>query len=41
MLELLAPYAGHRYRVSRLIELGGTAPSRRGPRMSVRDYRSF
>ena len=41
MLELLAPYVGHRYRVSRLIELGGTAPSRRGPRMSVRDYRSF
>jgi 3-methyladenine DNA glycosylase/8-oxoguanine DNA glycosylase len=41
MLELLAPYAGHRYRVSRLIELGGTAPPRRGPRMSVRDYRRF
>jgi 3-methyladenine DNA glycosylase/8-oxoguanine DNA glycosylase len=41
MLELLAPYAGHRYRVSRLIELGGTAPPRRGPRMSVRDYRAF
>ena len=39
MLELLAPYAGHRYRVSRLIELGGSAPPRRGPRMSVRDYR--
>jgi 3-methyladenine DNA glycosylase/8-oxoguanine DNA glycosylase len=41
MLELLAPYAGHRYRVSRLIELGGGAPPRRGPRMSVRDYRAF
>ena len=41
MLELLAPYAGHRYRVTRLIELGGSAPPRRGPRMSVRDYRSF
>ena len=41
MLELLAPYAGHRYRVSRLIELGGTAPPRRGPRMSVRDYRAI
>ncbi|HUB21458.1 MAG TPA: DNA-3-methyladenine glycosylase 2 family protein [Streptosporangiaceae bacterium] len=41
MLELLAPYAGHRYRVSRLIELGGTAPPRRGPRMSIRDYRAF
>jgi 3-methyladenine DNA glycosylase/8-oxoguanine DNA glycosylase len=41
MLELLAPYAGQRYRVTRLIELGGSAPPRRGPRMSVRDYRSF
>ena len=41
MLELLAPYAGHRYRVTRLIELGGSVPPRRGPRMSVRDYRSF
>jgi len=41
MLELLAPYAGQRYRVTRLIELGGDGPPRRGPRMSVRDYREF
>jgi len=41
MLELLAPYAGHRYRVTRLVELGRAGPPRRGPRMSVRDYRSF
>jgi hypothetical protein len=41
MLELLAPYAGHRYRVTRLIELGGRLPPRRGPRMPIRDYRSF
>jgi hypothetical protein len=41
MLELLAPYAGHRYRVTRLIELGGSHPPRRGPRMSVRDYRAL
>ena len=41
MLELLAPYAGHRYRVTRLVELSGRMPPRRGPRMSVRDYRSF
>jgi len=41
MLELLAPYAGHRYRVARLIELGGRVPPRRGPRMPVRDYRAF
>jgi 3-methyladenine DNA glycosylase/8-oxoguanine DNA glycosylase len=41
MLELLAPYAGHRYRVTRLVELSGRMPPRRGPRMTVRDYRSF
>jgi 3-methyladenine DNA glycosylase/8-oxoguanine DNA glycosylase len=41
MLELLAPYAGHRYRVTRLIELGGSEPPRRGPHLRVRDYRSF
>ncbi|XVQ12253.1 DNA-3-methyladenine glycosylase family protein [Spirillospora sp. CA-255316] len=41
MLELLAPYAGHRHRVTRLLELTGAAPPRRGPRLPVRDYRSF
>jgi 3-methyladenine DNA glycosylase/8-oxoguanine DNA glycosylase len=41
MLELLAPYAGHRHRAARLVELGGIRPPRRGPRMSVRDYRAF
>ncbi len=41
MLELLAPYAGHRYRVTRLIELGGSQPPRRGPHLPVRDYRAF
>src|SRR5712691_5865939 len=41
MLELLAPYQGHRYRAARLIELGGASPPRRGPRMPVRDYRAF
>jgi hypothetical protein len=41
MLDLLAPYAGQRYRVTRLIELGGHGPPRRGPRMSVRDYRAI
>jgi len=41
MLELLAPYAGHRYRATRLVELSGVRPPRHGPRMSVRDYRSF
>jgi 3-methyladenine DNA glycosylase/8-oxoguanine DNA glycosylase len=41
MLALLAPYTGQRYRATRLIELGGEAPPRRGPRMSVRDYRAI
>jgi 3-methyladenine DNA glycosylase/8-oxoguanine DNA glycosylase len=41
MLELLAPYAGHRYRVTRLVELSGLRPPRRAPRLPVRDYRSF
>jgi len=41
MLELLAPYAGHRHRVTRLVELSGIAPPRRGPRMPARDYRWF
>lgn len=41
MLRLLAPFAGHRYRVTRLLELGGHRPPARGPRMPARDYRSF
>ena len=41
MLRLLAPYAGHRYRATRLIELSGQGPPRRGPRLAVRDHRRF
>ncbi len=41
MLELLAPYRGHRYRVTRLIEISGAGPPRRAPRLPVRDYRAF
>jgi 3-methyladenine DNA glycosylase/8-oxoguanine DNA glycosylase len=41
MLELLAPYRGHRHRASILAGLSGTRPPRRAPRMAVRDYRSF
>ena len=41
MLELLAPYAGHRHRAARLIELGGARPPCRGPRLAARDYRAF
>lgn len=36
MLELLAPYAGHRARVIRLIEAAGIRAPRRGPRMAPR-----
>jgi len=36
MLELLAPYAGHRARVVRLIEAAGIHGPRRGPRMAPR-----
>jgi 3-methyladenine DNA glycosylase/8-oxoguanine DNA glycosylase len=41
MLELLAPYRGHRYRVTRLVELSGVAPPRRGPRLPARGYRAI
>ncbi|MQA83992.1 MAG: DNA-3-methyladenine glycosylase 2 family protein [Streptosporangiales bacterium] len=41
MLELLVPYAGHRHRVTRLLELSGMGPPRRGPRMAPRDYRAI
>ncbi|WP_299442900.1 DNA-3-methyladenine glycosylase [uncultured Phycicoccus sp.] len=35
LAELLEPWAGHRYRVQRLLELGGHHRPRRGPRMST------
>jgi 3-methyladenine DNA glycosylase/8-oxoguanine DNA glycosylase len=35
LAELLEPYAGHRFRVQRLLELGGQHRPRRGPRMST------
>jgi 3-methyladenine DNA glycosylase/8-oxoguanine DNA glycosylase len=41
MLELLAPYQGHRHRAALMASLGAGGRSRRGPRMSVRDYRAF
>lgn len=41
MLELLEPYRGHRYRIIRMMERHGSYPERRGPRMSVRDYRDI
>ncbi len=36
MLELLEPYRGHRGRIIRLLELGGTHPPRFGPRHRLR-----
>lgn len=41
MVALLAPYAGQRHRAARLIELGGSGPPRRGPRLAVRDFRAI
>lgn len=38
MLELLAPYSGHRGRVIRLIEASGVRAPRYGPRMEVANY---
>ena len=38
MLELLAPYAGHRYRVQRLLELAGIGHPRHGPRLAPRRH---
>jgi 3-methyladenine DNA glycosylase/8-oxoguanine DNA glycosylase len=40
MLELLAPYAGHRTRVVRLLELSGRFPPRRAPRARLRSFAS-
>ncbi|MET9018850.1 DNA-3-methyladenine glycosylase 2 family protein [Actinopolymorpha sp. NPDC004070] len=41
MLAVLERWRGHRYRVTRLIELAGITAPRRGPRFSPRDYRAF
>ena len=41
MLELLAPWAGHRARVVRLIERSGATPPRYGPRVAPRDIREL
>ena len=39
MLELLAPWSGHRARVIRLLEVSGLGPPRFGPRVAPRDIR--
>lgn len=38
LADLLAPYAGHRHRVQRLVELAGLRRPRRGPRMAPRTH---
>lgn len=40
MLELLEPYRGHRYRVTRLIEMSGLKNPRYGPRITIQDHRA-
>jgi 3-methyladenine DNA glycosylase/8-oxoguanine DNA glycosylase len=39
MLELLEPYAGHRYRACLLLAKAGVMPPRRAPRLPIRDDR--
>jgi 3-methyladenine DNA glycosylase/8-oxoguanine DNA glycosylase len=41
MLELLEPYRGHRGRVCVMIEAAGIGAPRFGPRVAIRDFRSF
>lgn len=41
MLELLAPYAGHRARVLRLLRSVPSRPPRRGPKLEVLDIRKL
>jgi 3-methyladenine DNA glycosylase/8-oxoguanine DNA glycosylase len=38
MASLLEPYRPHRYRVQRLVELAGSWPARRGPKMAPRTH---
>jgi len=40
LAELLAPWAGHRGRVQRLVELSGISRPARGPRYSPQDFRN-
>ena len=40
MLELLAPWTGHRQRVIRLIGASGAREPRRGPRLHPEDHRT-
>ncbi len=41
MLELLAPFAGHRGRVCVLLEAAGAGAPRYGPRMPIRSFATY
>ncbi len=41
MAELMAPFAGHRYRVQRLVEVAGVLRPARGPRATITDHRRW
>jgi 3-methyladenine DNA glycosylase/8-oxoguanine DNA glycosylase len=41
MADLLAPFAGHRHRVQRLVETSGISRPARGPRMTIADHRAI
>ncbi len=41
MLELLAPYAGHRARAQRLLGMGGSPPPKYGPKNAVRSIETI
>jgi 3-methyladenine DNA glycosylase/8-oxoguanine DNA glycosylase len=41
MLACLEPYRGHRYRVTRLLEMSGIKSPRFGPRLAPRDFRAI
>lgn len=41
MLEVLAPYEGHRHRAVRYLVAAGVSRPRYGPRLPVRDYRAM
>ncbi len=41
MLEALEPYAGHRFRVQRTLELSGVKAPRYGPRYAPHDFRAM
>lgn len=40
MAEVLAPWAGHRFRVVRMVALAGISAPRRGPRLAPTDHRN-